>query len=131
MSPDNVDLAHQAYDALNRRDLDAFLALMDADVEAVPRIVAIESGFHGHDGIRRWWEDLVDFLPDVAIEIVAVRDLGDLTLAAVRMRGRGAGSDTPLDEPLWSAAEWRDGKCVWWGNYGTEAEALEAVALRE
>jgi ketosteroid isomerase-like protein len=131
MSEDNVVLAHRAYDALNRRDLGAFLALMDADVEAFPRVVAIEGGFRGHDGIRRWWEDLVDFLPDVAIEIVAVRDLGELTLAAVRMRGRGAGSDTPLDEPLWSAAEWRDGKCVWWGNYGTEREALEAVALRE
>jgi ketosteroid isomerase-like protein len=131
MSQDNVVLAHRAYDALNRRDFGAFLALMDADVEAFPRVVAIEGGFHGHDGIRRWWEDLVDFLPDVAIEIVAVRDLGELTLAAVRMRGRGAGSDTPLDEPLWSAAEWRDGKCVWWGNYGTEREALEAVALRE
>jgi hypothetical protein len=60
-----------------------------------------------------------------------MRDLGDVTLAAVRMRGHGAGSDTPLDEALWSAAEWHDRKCVWWGNYATEAEALEAVALRE
>ncbi len=100
MSHENVELARQAYDPLNRRDLNAFLALMDAEVEAFPRIVAIESGFHRHDGIPRWWEDLIEFLPDVAIEIVAVRDLGDLTLGAVRIRGRGAGSDTPLDEAL-------------------------------
>jgi hypothetical protein len=60
-----------------------------------------------------------------------VRDLGDLTLAAVRIRGHGAGSDTPLEETLWTPAEWRDGKCVWWANHGTEAEALEAVGLRE
>jgi ketosteroid isomerase-like protein len=131
MSQENVKLAHQAYGALNRRDLDAFLALMADDVEAGPRVVAIEGGYYGREGIRRWWGQLIDFLPDIVIENVAVRDLGDVTLAAVRMSGHGAGSRTPLDEALWSAAEWRDGKCVWWGNYGTGAEALEAVALRE
>jgi ketosteroid isomerase-like protein len=131
MSQKNVELAHRAYDASTGATLDAFLALMDVDVEALPRVVAIEGGYHGHDGIRCWWEHLVAFLPAVVIETVAVRDLGDLTLAAVRMRGHGAGSDTPLDEELWTAAEWRDGKCVWWGNYGTEAQALEAVGLRE
>ena len=130
MSQENVELAHQAYDALNRRDLAAFLALMDADVEALPRVVAIEGGYHGHEGIRRWWEHLVAFLPNIVIETAAVRDLGDLTLAAVRIRGHGAGSDTPLDEALWTPAEWRDGKCVWWANYGSEAEAVEAVGLR-
>jgi hypothetical protein len=31
--------------------------------------------------------DAVDFLPDIVIETVAVRDLGDLTLRAVRIRG--------------------------------------------
>jgi ketosteroid isomerase-like protein len=131
MSQQNVELAHRAYDALNRRDLDAFLALMADDVEAGPRVVAIEGGYYGHEGIRRWWGQLIDFLPDIVIENVAVRDLGDVTLAAVRWRGHGAGSRTPLDEAFWSAAEWRDRKCVWWGNYGTGAEALEAVALRE
>ena len=61
MSQENVERARQAYDALNRRDLPAYLALMDADVEAVPRVAVIEGGYHGHDGIRRWWEHLVDF----------------------------------------------------------------------
>jgi ketosteroid isomerase-like protein len=44
MSLQNVELTHQAYDALNRRDLDAFPALMEAGVEARPRVVAIEGG---------------------------------------------------------------------------------------
>jgi hypothetical protein len=26
---------------------------------------------------------------------------------------------------LWSAAEWREGQCVWWASYRSEAEALE------
>jgi ketosteroid isomerase-like protein len=127
MSDKNAELARQAHDALNRRDLPALLALMDADVEAVPRVAMIEGGYHGHDGIRRWWQHALDFLPDMVYDVVAVRDLGDLTVTTGRMRGHAAGSDTPLDQALWTTAEWRDGKCVWWGTYDTEAEAVQAV----
>ena len=131
MSRETVELAHRAFDALNRRDLGAFLALMDDDVEAVPRLVAMEGGYHGHDGIRRWWQNLLDAFPDYSIEIVEVRDLGDLTFIALRNRGHGAGSDAPIEHRLWMLAEWRQEKVVWWRSYGTEAEVLEAVGLRE
>jgi ketosteroid isomerase-like protein len=53
MSQENVELALRAYDAFNRRDWDAFVALMDEDVEIVTRIAAIEGGRHGHDGQLR------------------------------------------------------------------------------
>jgi SnoaL-like domain len=112
MSQENVALTHQVVDSLNRRDLRAYLALMHADVEAVPRLGAIEGDYHGHDGLRRWWEDFVEFVPDFLIEVIAVRDLGGMTVVQARMRGRGAGSATPLDEPLWTAIEWRDGKVL-------------------
>ena len=59
MSQENVELAQQAFDDFNRRDMGAFLALMDADVEAVSRLVAMEGGYHGHDGIRHWWQNLL------------------------------------------------------------------------
>jgi len=36
MSQENVELHYRSIDAVNRRDLAAFLALMDRDVEAVP-----------------------------------------------------------------------------------------------
>ena len=94
-------------------------------------VVSLEGDVRGHDGVRRWYATVLDVFPDFTIEGVTVRDLGDLTLAAVGFRGHGSGSDTPFEMTLWSAAEWREGKCVWWGNYRTEPEALEAVGLRE
>jgi hypothetical protein len=36
---------------------------MDADVEAVSQLVAMEGDYHGHAGIRRWWESLLDAFP--------------------------------------------------------------------
>jgi ketosteroid isomerase-like protein len=131
MSQENVDLAYRAFDAVNRRDLDALLALMDEDVDAVSRTVAMEGGLHGHDGMRRWWENWLDVFPDYNIEVVEVRDLGDLTVAALRGLDHGAGSDVPFEDTIWHASRWRRGKCVWWRTFPTFDEALEAAGLSE
>lgn len=126
-----MELAYRAYDAINQRDLDGLLALVDEEVEAVSRLVAIEGGYHGHAGMRRWWSNVLEVIPDYAIEVLEVRDLGDLTLAALRPSGHGAGSGTPIDELQWQLVEWRHRKVVWWSVYPTEAEALEAAGVRE
>ena len=47
MAQENVKLHYQVYEAVNRRDLAALLALLDADVEYVSGLVAIEGGYHG------------------------------------------------------------------------------------
>jgi hypothetical protein len=54
MSHEVAEMAHRALEAFNRRDLDAFLALADDDIEFVPRIVGLGAGsvFRGHDGAR-------------------------------------------------------------------------------
>jgi ketosteroid isomerase-like protein len=83
VSQENVDLVHRVLDAFNRRDLDAALALVEGDVEFGSRTAAMEGGFHGHEGIRRWWRTILDASPDRTIEVVEVRDLGDLTLTRV------------------------------------------------
>ena len=91
MSQENVELTHRFLDAFNRHHLAAVLALMDDDVESDSLIVAIEGGYHGHDGVRRLWEDAHNAVPDLTIEAVEVRDLGDLTVANAHLRGPGAG----------------------------------------
>src|SRR5688500_5369215 len=109
MSQANIDRAYEAADALNRRDLDAYLDLVDEDIEAVSRLVHVDGGFRGHDGIRRWWESLFDTWPDFASEVVELRALGDdLTLTAVNLRGHGAGSGIPWEWRVWLVARWRD-----------------------
>lgn len=132
MSPENVEVARRAYDAVNRRDLDAFLALMDEEVEAISFLVAVEGEYQGHAGIRRWWENLLDVFPDFNVEVVEMRDLGGgSVLATLRWHGHGAGSGTPIHTLIWMAVQMRDGKCVWWQAFGDKDDALEAVELRE
>ena len=129
MSRENVELARRGYDAFNRREIDGFLALMDESVEADSRLATVEGGYHGHDGVRRWWDHLLGMFPDYTIEVEEVRDLGDVTLTRFVARGHSADTGTPLIDARWQPIRWRDGKSVWWSVCATEAEALEAVGL--
>ena len=57
MSQENVEYAHRAYEAFNRRDLDALLALMDPEVRFTTCFVDRSDPYDSHDGVRAWWED--------------------------------------------------------------------------
>ena len=90
----------------------------------------MEGGYHGHDGTRRMWTDLLGAYPDFSIEFYEVHDMGgNLTLGAARARGHGAGSDTPIEQVFWQVVRWRRGRCFWWAHFDTRADALEAVGL--
>ena len=129
MSRENVDLVLLMYEVFNRRDLDRFLALMHDEVEIEPRVGALEGDYSGHEGVGRWWSDLLDFLPDYAAEVEELDDLGDMTLGQIRGTAHGAASSTPVVETWRQLVRWSDGKCIWWRNFATEAEALAATRL--
>ena len=118
-------------DAFNRRDWDAFVAMADHGIEIESRLVAMEGTFHGHEGLRRWWDTFLGTFPDYEVEIEELRDLGDTTLGHVRGWGHGADSATPIVDPFWQPVRWRDGKCVWWRICPSEEEALDAAGLRD
>ena len=131
MSEENVERARRAFDAFNRRDLEAFLATVDPEVELTTRYMELEGDlyYRGHDGVRQWWQDLLAIFPDFSMEVLELHDLGDSGIAALRVRGHGLDSGVPIEETVWAAAEWRDGKVTRWRNFGSEAEALEAAGL--
>jgi ketosteroid isomerase-like protein len=133
MSRENVQLHHRAHDAFNRRDLDAFLALMDEDIEFIPYEVAVQGGdpYRGHEGVRRWWKETFSVLPDIRVETCEIRDLGERNLVRGRLYAHGAGSGAPIERTLWQTVEWRDKKTFWWQAFESEAEALAAAGLRE
>jgi ketosteroid isomerase-like protein len=133
MSEENVELTNRAYEAFNRRDLDAFLALVDPGVEFTTRYMEMEGdrSYRGHEGVREWWRTLLGIFPDFMLEVLEVRDLGDTVIAPLRIHGHGLESGVPFEEMLWQVGEWHEGKVTWWRNCGSEAEALAAAGLSE
>ena len=131
MSQENVETSRRAYDAFNRRDLDAFLPLCGAEADVAPFFGVLEGTYRGHDGVRAYWRDLFGAFPDFHLEVLELRDYGDTTVGAVRIYAHGLGSAAPVDELRWHVATWRAGTFVRLRSCGTEAEALEAAGLRE
>ena len=133
MSKENVESVHRVTAAINRHDIDAVLALTDPDVEFIPRLTEVDGGgsYRGHDGVRSWWETLFGVWPDFKSEVEEVRDLGDVTVARVRMSGPGIASEVATAQTSWVVNEWRGGNAIWMRVFQGEAEALEAAGLRE
>lgn len=116
--------------ALNSGDLDALLALAAEDVEFTSMIAEVEgTAFRGHQGIRAWWETVRGEFEDVRWEELDLHGAGDRGVAHLRIVGVLSG--VPVEQEMWQAAKFRDGKVIWWAFFRTEREALEAAGLRK
>jgi hypothetical protein len=131
MSKENVELAYRCYEALQADDLETFLEYIDPNVEWRSLVLEIEGVFHGHDGVRDWWNGLKSVFPDWKPLIVEVRELGDRIVIHARGIGSGAASGVGIDGDFWQVAEIQRGRIVWYRAVRSEAEALEAAGLSE
>ena len=129
MSRENVELMEAMYAAINRGDLDTFLALAHPEIEFHSLIAEAEGrAYHGHDGVREWWNSVIRSLGirPGAEETEGFRDRG---ITRLRLAGNIAGVEVP--QTMWMAWRVRGGLVSWWATFRTEAEALEAVGLSE
>jgi ketosteroid isomerase-like protein len=133
MSRENVELVRRGYEAMRNRDLHAVLELIDPEFEGTFRILEVEGAtYRGHEGMRRFAEEVWSVFPDWHPEVVSVREVADDVLVLhVRGTGRGVGSGVEVDLTAWHIVKVRDGRVLSTRDYRTEAKALEAVGLRE
>ena len=128
--PELRTVAEASYQALNSQDVDAYLAVCADDVEFTSLLAEAEATtFHGHEGVRAWWNTVLGKFDDVHWELLEVRDSGDRGVAHFRIAGTLNG--VPLQQSVWQAITLRRGKLGWWVPYRTEREALAAVGLSE
>src|SRR6266568_7929693 len=133
MSQANVELAKRAFDAFNRRDVDAFIELTTADFEYYPSLVgAVERrSFSGREGMEQYFEDQRTAWEEFRALPHELRDLGDHVLILGRMEGRGKGSGVSIDAPFGAISDFRDGRVSCIRVYLDHAEALRAAGLAE
>jgi ketosteroid isomerase-like protein len=131
MSEENIEVVRGTFDAFQARDLDDFLNHMDPEVEYRSLILEVEGVYHGHDGMRAWWENVLSVFPDWSPRVEEAREVGDRVLSRVRAEGSGTGSGIALDRDIWHLAEVRDGRLTSSAFFRTEQEALEAAGRHE
>ena len=130
MSEENIEALRRGYAAVNRGDIEGLLVNVQPDVEFTSLIAEAEGEiFHGHDGVRRWWQEVVLPLGGLHGDPEEVRDLGDTVIARVAGTYRPRGVE--VRQTFWNVVGFRDGKAAWWKFSRTEQEALEAAGLKE
>ena len=129
MTQENVDTVRAGLEAVNRRDVEGMLATLHRDAEMVPAKAVLEGTvYRGHDGLRRWVDEMADDWDDFRIEPLEVRSLeGDRVLVLGDVHARGK-SGVAMDQPAAWICELTDGKVTRIHFYADADAALAAAA---
>lgn len=130
MSQENVDTVKRIYERFARTG-GSDPADLARDWEWVIDRRIIDTGTYRGKEAGRWLGDWVQSFDGFVMEPDEFLDAGDKVVALVRQRARVHGADVAVAGEWWTVHTLRDGKVVRIESYGTRAEALEAVGLRE
>ncbi len=125
-TPNLVELARAAYDAMNRGDLDEVMRFYapDAVWEVIPLGVVLE----GAGAIRTFLADWMSTYDEFAVDLEEILDLGDgVTLSVLVQRGRPSGSTAHVRYRLAQLATWVEGIVVRISGYNDIDEARVAA----
>jgi uncharacterized protein len=130
MSATDVETIRRGIAALNSGDVDGMASTLDPDVELVPlRAVLDGTSYRGHEGLRRWMDDMIEDWTRFEIAVDEVRELTPgrlLVRATMRLRGRSSG--VALDSPGAWLCDLRGGKV---SRIQFFADAESAIAASE
>ena len=130
MSQDGAELVRRFLDALNRHDLEDFLAVCHPDVELRSLASDLGGSFRGHDGIRVYFREFTDTFDEYHFEIERIEDREDLVVGWVGVHARARTSGVDLDWQAVLATRFRDGRLWRAAACRTEQEALDSVGVR-
>jgi ketosteroid isomerase-like protein len=128
----NADKFRLALEAVNRGDIDATLENVDSAVAwEPPGILPDAQIYHGHDGVRAWWDTMNEAFEDLRMDPEGdFKELDDIhVLVPVRASGRGRHSGIEVDVSFYMLGTGREllERMEFFPN---EEEALRAIAAR-
>ena len=130
MSQENVELVRSAYDAWNRDDLEAQLAMLHPEFEYVTSglFPGLAPTYRGHEGYREFWRDFKQVWESLRIDIVELHEAGERYVALLDFEARSRDGLTVCRQ-FGNVLSVHDGLAMRIEAFGSWAEALEAVGL--
>jgi ketosteroid isomerase-like protein len=127
MSQDKLEIARRAFDEMGGEEFGAW----DPDVEIInAEGWVIETTYRGHEGLRRWWEDLAEAFGDFRIVLEEVMNVDEeRVLTTQRFVAHFRTTEIAFDGP-WASILWiRDEKVVRAHGHLSKRRALRAAGL--
>ncbi len=108
----NEDIVRTLFDAFSRRDLPSVVELMHRDVVFQPMTAAVTRAgepYRGHEGIRRYTEDVETYWQQLRIRLKQIRSAGQAVVALGLVSGSGSGGSFK-DAPTTWVVKFKEGK---------------------
>ncbi len=124
-----VEIVRLFWEGLQQEPRDLHLEFWDEEAEIHnPDAFPLTGPFHGHDGVRRWADEVWEVVRDLRVEVEEIIEVDGTTVVSVQWtRGQLSYTGLPGDA-LWAAVwSFRGGKAVRAKGYMSRQEALAAV----
>jgi ketosteroid isomerase-like protein len=120
---DPTEVLPQLQNAMNRHDLEAFLACFDSNYRS-EQPAHPNRGFGGREQVQKNWTALFDSIPDFHADLLATSTQGETTWAEWHWSGTRA-DGTPLDMRGVTLFGVKDGQIVWGRLYMEDVEEVD------
>jgi ketosteroid isomerase-like protein len=133
MSEENVEVVRLWWTGFNEDRMPP-LELCDERIEiGMLREFPVQGPYHGHDGVRRWVQDMFEVIDEPRVELVEIIDAEDGETVVTEQRALGRMRHTQLEADYRWATVWtvKAGNVLGAQGYATKPEALEAAGLPE
>jgi ketosteroid isomerase-like protein len=132
MSHQNLEIVRGAHEALNAGDMDALVALCDADFELdMSDRVFNPAVYEGHEGIRRFYAEVRDVWASYIWEPEELMEVEDNVVALLRSGGVGRGSGVEVERRTAMVWTVREGRATALRFFRDRDEALVMARLSE
>jgi ketosteroid isomerase-like protein len=131
VSQENVEIVKEAWRVLNRGDIDALLTFYTDYVDFRPPSHLVDGTvFHGHAGVRAWWDRVTEVWSELEGSPSPLAAGGEQVVMAIDMRLMGRESGVPVNQGFVNVYTLREGGRIAASiAFRSEREALEAAGL--
>jgi uncharacterized protein len=130
MSQENVELVRRGHEAFRDSGEEAIFEYLHADIDMTPVDELLDAEtFHGHDGVRRFFQLMREAFGDFGWEPQAFLNQGDHVIVATRFFAEGRGSGAPVEAMIYNVWTVRQGKAVRVRGFLSRSDAIEAAGL--
>ena len=124
-----VRQVRRVYEAFAKRDFDTIIENSDPEVEFTSLTMESEGvTYRGHQGLREYFDRLLEVLPNWRPELEDVEEHGDRMLVRTRIYATPSGGSVPVEQVMWQVIRFRNGLALRWDFFRTEDEARAALA---
>jgi ketosteroid isomerase-like protein len=123
-----VEIVQALFDGYAEDGIDGVLDVVHEEIviEIPGDLSAEPDTYHGHEGVRRYFDGFAGMIDDVRYDPVELIPRGDRVIAHIILRGRGASSGLDVDLEAAVVHEFKDSKIVRMRPY-PDLESAEAA----